>query len=256
MDLIRDLVGRRRSKLTPFERQSPGAVRTPLSRKTRRLLQRQVDEVNKAQRLVRGREVNVYRIRDGMPSNDPSSAFASAWQVTVYALKGFVFSRVFDPSPEAPGRKDDVETDGVDVTKRSNARRKSLRCSPARRQSAILRKAEAWHGKHGATGFRQPLDAAELEAPIQEIPAGLSADYLQFTAQAEGLEVGDWAPHGLGRRLRGHPGRWGQPSDRRAPGPGRSGGSERLVTPALSLRFDGSDREPEAGLSATIESPA
>jgi hypothetical protein len=86
------------------------------------LLRNQLRSTNRVQRLLGGREVNLYRMRRGRPTQDPALAVpnrsreavlarvrapgadgAPPWEAELFLVDGFLFSIVFDRvPPEAP----------------------------------------------------------------------------------------------------------------------------------------------------------
>lgn len=216
MELIYKIIARTRSRFTPLEKHLLVAVGAALPPQAGKLFQAQIAAVNKVQRLGNAREVNFYRMRSGKPFNEPATAFADrrreaelarvrfrvpgetvTRRVTIYTVKGFVFSLVFDP-PAAPiDCRDDVEILSVEpLGDPMRAREPPPAAAPsnARRLAGVLKR---WHEEHGASTFRQPLAAALRRARVQEIPAQLPPEYLHLIEQTEGFVLGNWTIYGL-----------------------------------------------------------
>lgn len=205
-----------RSPFTPLENHLLAAVGGALSPKARRLYQSQLDAVNKVQRLGRGREINLYRMRGSKPSNDPAMAFrdrrdelafarvrfripseSNARRMTVYMVRGFVFSLVFDPPAAQVQQRDDAEIVKVEIGAEPMRSEAPMDVEPMSDYSQVSDELRRWRMRYGLSGLRRPLTVTERESRIQEIPARLPRDYLRLMAEADGLEVGSWTIYGL-----------------------------------------------------------
>jgi len=70
-----DLFRRQSEKFYPFERRILEQVKSKLHSEASQLFQRQIDAVNKIQRLADGKEVNLYHIVKGVPEFDLANRF-------------------------------------------------------------------------------------------------------------------------------------------------------------------------------------
>lgn len=114
-----DLLLGRGSKFYPFERGILENVKSELDTEAGFLFQRQIDAVNKVQRLTDGKEVNLYQIVDGRPVFDESLCFPnmpgevllatvkltsdqkrSELKSDVWLVEGRLFSLEFSQSPK------------------------------------------------------------------------------------------------------------------------------------------------------------
>jgi hypothetical protein len=213
---LRDLIRRARPTFKPLERHLLDAVGGRLQHPARELYERQLEAVNKVQRLGGSREVNLYRMRGGRPQNDPRIAFADRRLevelarvrfrihgegvnrlLTLYMVDGFVFSLVFDPPAEPVQQRDDLEVVDIELLVDPMRHREAGGPPPPIDPQRVGGVVARWRERSPVTGTRQPLEPAERQRRLREISAHLPADYLRLTEQTEGVEVGGWRIYGL-----------------------------------------------------------
>jgi len=211
-----DLIRRPLQTFTPLEQKVLGAVGAALDPEARRRFERQVEAVNKVQRLGDAREVNLYRMRRGRPRNDPETAFADRrleaelarvrfrvpgedWtrSVTLYLVRGFLFSLVFDPAAGAVLDRDDIDIVDVRLAIDPMRDREPPGPRPPADPGRFTGRLAHWREHYELREISQPLDPGDRRQRIGEIPARLPADYLGLTEQSEGLVVGPWKVYGL-----------------------------------------------------------
>jgi hypothetical protein len=87
------LLGRGAPKFYPFEKKILEAVQSRLHTDASALFGRQIDSVNKVQRLAEGKEVDFYQMVDGRPTTDKSLHFPNMQQEERLATVNLTFDQ-------------------------------------------------------------------------------------------------------------------------------------------------------------------
>jgi hypothetical protein len=206
--LLNSLLGRRAS-FYPFESRILEELKSRLGDESSTRLQRQIEVINKIQRLSDGKEVSLYQMRYGKPAFDDSLRFPNAadeallasvylkepdkraqLKVEVWLARGRLFSLVFNKSPklfftganlntvrpEIADAKiwiDPMHPHFMEVDKSINA-------------SALAGWLREWHAKGRVAGLHAPLPELEREAYLARMDTRFPIDYLELVAQSEG----------------------------------------------------------------------
>lgn len=209
-----------RNQLYPFEVRVIEAIKSRLDSGGATRLQRQIDSVNKVQRLTDGKEVNLYRVAHGKPTFDDSLRFpdrgeeallatvhlahpdsSATLKAEAWLANGRLFSLVFDKPPKRffPGRAlDAVRPEVADVTVWVDPMRGRPKADEVPVEPATL---SGWPRKIFASGQltapRAPVRGPQRASLIAQIDAQLPPDYLEFTEHMDGAQVGECKIHGL-----------------------------------------------------------
>jgi hypothetical protein len=215
---VSKLLGREGRSLYPFERAALSEVAAGLGEAGHRLRQ-QMEAVNKVQRLVSGKEVNLYRIRGGKPDFDDALRFAGgedeallatvwlkrpdegrrALKLEMWLANGRLFSLIYDKPPDAffAGSRLSAAQAAIDDMR--------IWLNPAERPSPgaeavvpLAGWARSWVEQGLLTRLQAPLPQAVRERALEGVDAALPADYLELAAQMNGAEFRSCAVHGLG----------------------------------------------------------
>ena len=219
LNLLYSLLGGR-LHLYPFETRIIEVVKSRLDDGAASKLQRQIEVINKIQRLTDGKEVNLYQMRRGKPAFDDSLRFpytadeallASVIQtrldqplklkVEVWLVKGRLCSLVFNHAPKEffAGMNFRVaQAEIVDV---------KIWFDPMRPYgTGVDRPVDAsaltgwlceWYAKGRVAGLHAPLPQSERSALLSRIDAQLPSDYLELVAQTEGATLAACTVHGM-----------------------------------------------------------
>jgi hypothetical protein len=223
------LRNRFRPVFTSLEKRVIKEVEARLEPDAAKLFERQVADINLVQRQA-GRETTCYTIRNGKPLRDASLRFpnrsqelklatvrfklpeASAeWSAELYLVRGHFFSIAFSADPKA------IEARGVDLimtaieiaadpmheaveevthdeTGGEASRDTNGETSGQAKLSGWLRE---WAEKYHLHSLRAPLEEAERARLRARINAALPADYLELSAQCDGLALENFSILGL-----------------------------------------------------------
>jgi hypothetical protein len=214
---IRGLIDRVRRTFTPLEKRLLEAVADALPHDARERYEQQLEGVNKVQRLGAAREVNLYRMHGGRPYNAPELAFADQRleaelarvrfrlrgeeqmrKVSLYAVRGFLFSLVFDPPAGPVSEQNDVSLLDVELMSDPMRQQQPAGARPVLDAGSLSGELGRWHARCGLTEVRRPLNDGEWQKRRSEIPARLPQGYLELTQQTEGFNAGPWKVYGLG----------------------------------------------------------
>lgn len=211
-----------RADFYPLEKRILEEVQSRLHAEGRTRLQRQIEVVNKIQRLSDGKEVNLYQMRHGKQAFDDSLRFPNAadeellatvtvtgpdqrakLKAEVWLAKGRLFSLVFNKPPKqfyAGTSLKAVKPEIADV---------KIWLDPMRPRSAAVGKAvdafaltgwlREWYARGRVTGLHAPLPEPERAACLVRIDARFPPDYLDVIAQTEGATLPGCVVYGAAR---------------------------------------------------------
>jgi hypothetical protein len=209
-----------RADFYPFEMRIIDAVKSRLDDDAATRLQRQIEVINKIQRLADGKEVNLYQMRGGKAVFDDERRFPDAadeallasvnltgpderanLKAEVWLAKGRLFSLVFNKPPKqffagmnltvAQPPITDVKIWFDPMHPHVPSADKSVDASALR---GWLRE---WHAKGLVADLHAPLPPAECAARIARIDAQLPTDYLELVAQTEGARLAASVVYGV-----------------------------------------------------------
>jgi hypothetical protein len=205
--------------LNGYESWIVSQVEARLEPTTAERLRKQIDVVNRVQRLTEGKEVNLYQIREGKPSFNDDLRFSDKrmearlatvtvknpnnkekLKADVWTVTGRVFSINFNKPPKpffAAIGLSNIPSDAVEVKILYDPMHPAL----AQHAEAIaLDKLTGWVSEWCACGLisnvRTPLTPAAREAALDQIDVVLPSDYLQLVEQTDGAQAGSWVIHG------------------------------------------------------------
>lgn len=206
----------------PLESRILDEVKSRLSAESGAQLQRQIEVINKIQRLSDGKETNLYQMRHGKPAFDDSLRFPygadeallasidltgpdkrAKLKAEVWLAKGRLFSLVFKKSPKQFFAGMDLKSVQPEI---ANVKiwfdpmhPSSVTTSAAVDASALSGWLREWHAKGRVTGLHSPLPEAERTAYLEHIDAQLPYDYLNFVAQTEGATLATCVVYGVAK---------------------------------------------------------
>ncbi len=183
-------------------------------------LQRQVEAINKIQRLAKGKEVNLYQMRHGKATFDDSLRFPDAadeallasisltgpdqrskLKAEVWLAKGRLFSLVFNKSPKqffAGANLRSVQPEIADVKIWFDPMRPhSVGADNSVDASALTGWLREWDAKGRVAGLHAPLSEAERSVYLARIDAQLPPDYIELVAQTEGAKLAACVVYGV-----------------------------------------------------------
>ena len=219
MGLLDFLLGDR-AVFFPFETRIIEEVKSHLVVDARTRLQRQVEVINKIQRLSDGKEVNLYQMRHGKPAFDDSLRFPNAadeellasvnlvgsdknakLKAEIWLAKGRLFSLVFNKPPkqffEGVNLKS-VQPEIVDVKIWFDPMHPhSVDKGQLIDESALSGWLREWSDKGRVAGLHAPLPQSERSAYLTRIDAQLPPDYLELVAQTEGARFAACVVYGV-----------------------------------------------------------
>ena len=194
--------------LRPLERKVLAAVQAKLDPARARLFAAQVRDINYVQRRIGGREVALYVLHAGRVRRDPSLRLPMAgrewrlarvhvrgnggkWIATVHLADGHLASIEHDgPPPPA-----DVGDATIDV----EIFEPPLRAPRSSGSAPVL---PAWlqpyADRFGITNIDPPLIAEDRDELAARLETKLPADYLDFLARCDGVQIGPLAIVGVG----------------------------------------------------------
>ena len=161
----------------------------------------QVEEINYVQRRLGGREVGLYVIHSGRVRRNASLRFpmegrewrlararlhcnGAKWSAAVHLADGYLTSIEYD-GPPPPADVEDATID-VEIFKPPPAR--TLRSSgPAPLLAGWLQR---YASRVGITNIDPPLTVDDRAMMVAKLETKLPADYLDFLAQCDGVQIG------------------------------------------------------------------
>jgi hypothetical protein len=214
-----DILLGRGSRLYPFEVSLIEAVIDRLSGESGLRLRKQVEAINKIQRIAEGKEVNLYKMSHGKPSFDDGLSFTgtgdeallatvsledpsgkrSRLKVELWLAHGRLFSLVFNERPgglfgqlqTAQPKIADVRI-WFDPMQSQKVPRRATSISP----SDWL---DDWQNKGRISQLQIPLSREERTAALERIDAVLPADYVDLLSRTDGLKLGEYVVHGAAK---------------------------------------------------------
>ena len=181
-------------------------------------LQRQVEEINKIQRLSEGKEVNLYKMSGGRPSFDDGLSFGGIddeallatvsltgsatkkglLKIELWLVYGRLFSLVSNKKPSEffmTEQLDAVQPTITDVKIWLDPMRpeKILPCEADISLSGWLYE---WQKQGSVSDLRAPLTPKERMDALKRIDAALPADYVEMLSQSDGLKIGEYQIYG------------------------------------------------------------
>jgi hypothetical protein len=210
----------RKCALYGFESDVIQSIKASLAPGAASQLQRQVDSINKVQRLTQGKEVNLYHMNRGRVAFDDRLRFpglqseallatarlvhpdrAATVKVDAWLANGRLFSLIFDKPPQqffVGHSMDSIRPRVADVRIWFDPTKAPARFTEAPLDPAAL---VGWLGELRAscrlTEARIPLSRSERDSLIARVDALLPPEYFEVVEQAEGVKVGDCEIHGL-----------------------------------------------------------
>lgn len=160
----------------------------------------QVREINYVQRGLGGREVWLYVIHAGLVRRNPSLRLpmegrewrlahvrlrsnGTRWIATVHLADGHLGSIEYD-GPMPPENVEDVTID-VEIFEPPSRSPRSSGSAPV--LPAWL---QSYASRFGITNIDPPLTAEDRDAIVARLEAKLPADYLDFLARCDGVQIG------------------------------------------------------------------
>lgn len=211
-----------RPEFYPFEVRIIEEVKSRMDNDSASRLQRQVEVINKIQRLADGKEVNLYRMLRGKPIFDDTLRFANAGdeallasviltgadkraklKADIWLAKGRLFSLVFSKPPKlffAGMNLKSVQPDIIDVrlwfdpTQRTIIDRDSVVDA-----SALTGWLRDWNSKGIISSLHAPLSESQRSEYLDRVDAQLPADYLELVSQTEGVHLAGCIVHGVSK---------------------------------------------------------
>jgi hypothetical protein len=202
--------------LYPYERAAIERVAKSLG-ETGTRLRRQVEVVNKVQRLVSGKEVNLYKMVRGKPAFDDDLRFtglpeeallATLWlespqkgtgrlKLELWLAQGRLFSLISDKPPQAffagiPLGSVQAVTVDMKIWLEFPAQ---PRDEPDSSEVSLEGWPQAWRDKGLLKEVRPLSPSALMEKSLSRVDAALPADYRELIAQTDGGKVADWVIH-------------------------------------------------------------
>lgn len=217
--LLQILTGNR-GKLNPLERYIIDQAADSLAPAARELLYSQIKRINRVQRLIEGKEVDLYQMKGGKAAFDDSLRFPyrndesllatirlahpskpEVIQAELWLANGRLFSLLFDKSPRR-------FFDGIDLSVTSPAIvDKQICIDPMALANAAHDREEYgvklhswvrdWFAAGRFTDIVLPLTSSKRDSYRRQVRALLPADYIELTDQIDGARGGDIRVHGL-----------------------------------------------------------
>ena len=203
----------------PFESRVLDEVTSQLDAESGVRLQRQIEVVNKIQRLSNGKEVNLYHMRHSKPAFDDNLRFPhtaseallasvdlarpdkrAKLKVEVWLAKGRLFSLVFNKPPKqffAGTSLNAVRPEIANVKIWLDPMQPlAVTTDKPVDVSALTGWLREWYAKGRVAGLHAPLPESERAACFERIDARLPSDYLDLMAQTEGATLTACTVHG------------------------------------------------------------
>lgn len=217
--LLDFLVGGR-AEFYPFETRIIEEVKSRLDNDGASRLQRQVEVINKIQRLTDGKEVNLYQMRHGKPAFDDSLRFPGATdeallasvsltgpdkrtklKAEVWLANGRLFSLVFNKPPKqffAGANLKSVQPEIATVKIWFDPMHpQPIDSDKPIDESTLTGWLRDWHAKGRTAGLHAPLPQSERSTCLDRIDAQLPTDYLELVAQTEGVRLAACVVYGV-----------------------------------------------------------
>ncbi|MFB3897681.1 MAG: hypothetical protein ACE14V_15420 [bacterium] len=203
---IRIIFNRFFPPINPLERKLLNTVADHLSPGAKSLFMKQIDHINFGQRLVKGKEVNLYCIKHGKPAFDDSLRFpisqvevklatvsfkaldiAKPFRAVFWVVQGHFFSIEFNQSPKKI-RPEDITITEVEIlvdpmVSCTREPRKSIAIS------ALSGWVKEWAHKWNIDQLKEPLLEQERNEIINQLATKLPIDYLDIIMQTEGMKI-------------------------------------------------------------------
>jgi hypothetical protein len=218
--LLATLLGRG-SRLYPFEAAAVEQVIARLSEESGTRLRKQVQSINKIQRLSAGKEVNLYKIRHGKPAFDNALRFTSTEEesllatvnlvdpgggkarlkVELWMVGGWLFSLLFNKPPKEFFVGSHIHTVQPTIADVKIWFDPMLLDNVVQQETSTSLRGwlAAWEKDGKVSELQVPLIADKRKAVLERIDAALPADYLELLSQTDGLTVGAYVIHGAGK---------------------------------------------------------
>lgn len=207
-----------RPEFYPFEARIIEEVKSRMDNDGAARLQRQVEVINKIQRLTNGKEVNLYRMRHGKPSFDDTLRFANAadeallasvnltgadkrakLKADIWLAKGRLFSLVFSKPPKLFFAGMDLKSVQPDITD------VKIWFDPTQPKpidtvvdaSALTGWLRDWNAKGIISSLHAPLSESKRSEYLDRVDAQLPPDYLELVSQTEGVHLAGCIVHGI-----------------------------------------------------------
>lgn len=204
----------------PLESRILEEVKSRLDTEGSTRLQRQIEVINKIQRLADGKEVNLYQMRHSKPTFDDNLRFPNAadegllasvnlagpdrrtkLRVDVWLAKGRLFSLVFNKPPKqffAGSNLKTVQPEIADVKIWLDPMRPhSSEADKPVDASALTGWLRKWNAKGFVAGLHDPLQESERAECLARVDAQLPQDYLELVAQTEGANLAICVVYGV-----------------------------------------------------------
>ncbi|QDQ28328.1 hypothetical protein FNU76_19325 [Chitinimonas arctica] len=209
-----------RADFCPFETRIIEEVKARLNERAASLLQRQMEAINKVQRLADGKEVNLYQMRFGKPAFDESLRFPNTGEeallasvnliapgkqaklkAEVWLANGRLFSLAFNKAPKQFFAGSDLKTVQPEI---ADVKIWFDPLSPSPAGFVDESMLPAWLLNDGRSladteSLRAPLPQSEQAAYIARVDAQLPQDYLELIARTEGLTLASAVVYGLAK---------------------------------------------------------
>ncbi|POZ52861.1 hypothetical protein [Methylovulum psychrotolerans] len=223
MNTLLDFFFACRTVFYKFERNIIEEVKAHLESEAGIRLQKQVDGINKIQRLAGGKEVNLYHIQRGKPTFDNSLRFPSACdeallanmnlihpekhntklKVEVWLVKGQLFSLLFNKPPKQFFIGLDLkllEPEMADVKIWFDPMLPQIPSISRLANDAMSTEwLQEWVKISRVTELCKALSSTERESVLRKINAQLPFDYLTLMAQTEGMKLSTCTIYGVSK---------------------------------------------------------
>lgn len=219
LDQLRALLGGSAS-FYPYESRILEEVKSRLGEESRTRFERQIQVINKVQRLADGKEVNLYQMRHGKPAFDDSLRFPNTadeellatitlsgansggkLKADVWLANGRLFSLTFNRSPKqffAGSSLKAAKAEIADVRIWLDPMHPyPVNVNTLFDTSALTGWLREWYAKGYVADLHAPLPLSERAAYLARIDAQLPSDYLELVAQTEGARLMAFIVYGV-----------------------------------------------------------
>jgi len=206
------------SGLYPFEICAIEEVVAHLEGEAGLRLKKQVEAINKVQRISGGKEVNLYAMSHGKPAFDECLRFSSSGdeallatvslasltgeqdklRMELWLANGRLFSLVFNKRPRdffLAEHLRRVQSRIIDVKIWFNPMHPRDVSRPEK-SVPLSGWLKDWYKKGKINGIKVPLSEQERMAALASIDAALPSDYVDIISQTDGAKIGDCTIHG------------------------------------------------------------
>ncbi len=207
-------------ELYPFEFSLIDAVKSKLEAESSGVLQRQLDAINKVQRLADGKAVNLFCMHHGKPAFDENLRFKnsadeallasgnfvgpdkiSTMKVELWLAKGRLFSLEYSKSPEQFFGSKNLRL------VQSNVSDLKIWLDPARSHPPepsigadeffLSGWDDDWLSQIHPVRTQKPISPAQQTSILAQIDAQLPLDYLDFVTRTDGVQLSNGKIYGL-----------------------------------------------------------